>query len=79
MINERKNQREVPFKVLGHHVLPELLQCALALILQVSGTPLEGWNTIFPNGIPSFGVLMMVVESAVKHIGPKSPIGFQLG
>ncbi len=28
-------------KVLGHHMPPEQLQCALALILQVYGTLLE--------------------------------------
>ncbi len=52
-------------KVLGHHMPPEQLHCALALILQVSGTLLEGLNIILPKDIPSFSVLMMVVESAV--------------
>ncbi len=37
--------------VLDYHVPPEQLQCALALILQVSGTLLERWNTILPKDI----------------------------
>ena len=39
-------------KVLGHHVLPEQLQCALALILQVSGTLLEGRTPFFQKIFP---------------------------
>ena len=64
--------------VLGLHILPEQLQCRLPLIKQVSGTVLEGWNTIIPKDIPSFGVLMMVMESTNKHIGPKFLKGVQL-
>lgn len=45
-------------KVLCHFVPPEQLQCALALILQVSGMPVERWNTILPNYIFTFGVLV---------------------
>ena len=51
-------------KVLGHYEPPEHLQCALALILQSLNSS-GGMNTILPIDIPSFGVLMMVVESAV--------------
>ncbi len=37
-----------------------------------------GMNTVLPKDIPSFGVLMMVVESAVSLVAPKSAIGVQL-
>ncbi len=43
----------------------EKLKCSLALILQVSETLLEGRTPNLLINIPSFGVLMMVVESAV--------------
>ncbi len=43
-------------------MLPEQLQCILALILWNST---GGMNTILPKDISSFGVLMLVVESAV--------------
>ena len=56
-------------------MLPEQLQRRLPLIKQVSGTVLEGWNTIIPKDIPSLGVLM---ENTNKHIGPKSLLGVQL-
>ncbi len=49
-------------EVFGHHVPPEQLQCALASSLCNST---GGMNTIHPKDIPSFGVLMMVVKSAV--------------
>ncbi len=35
-------------------------------------------NHFPPNDIPSFGVLMKVVESTVLHVGPKSPIYVEL-
>jgi hypothetical protein len=41
----------------------------------VSGTLFEGENTILPQEIPSFGVLLMVVEM----LNPESPITVQLG
>ncbi len=59
-------------KVLGHHVPLEQLQRTLALILQVSELS-GGMNTILPKDIPSFGILMMVVESTVSHVGPNLP------
>lgn len=46
--------------LLCDHESPEQLQCSL--ILQVSEILL---NEGIPKGIPSFGVLMMVVESTV--------------
>lgn len=45
----KKNTSKVP----GHHDLAEQLQCALALILQVSGSQLERWNTILLKDIHS--------------------------
>lgn len=38
----------------------------------------EEWNRIPPKDIPSFGVLMMVMESAAWHFSPTSPWGFEL-
>uniref|UniRef100_A0A8C4EJH0 Lamin-A n=1 Tax=Dicentrarchus labrax TaxID=13489 RepID=A0A8C4EJH0_DICLA len=51
-------------KITRLNVPPEHLQCVLALTLQVCETLLK-MNTILLKDIPSFGVLMMVVESAV--------------
>ena len=62
-------------KVLGLHMLPEQLQCRLPLIKQVSGTVLEGWNTIISKDIPSFGVLMMVM----MEISHRCSIGLRSG
>lgn len=41
-------------KVLGHHVPPDQLHCALALILQVPGSLLEGWTPFFIKIFPHF-------------------------
>lgn len=35
---------------------------------------LEEWNPIIPNDFSTFGVLMMVIETTVKHVGLKSPL-----
>jgi hypothetical protein len=35
--------------------------------------------TILPLEIPSFGVLLMVVENAVSGAAPESPISVKLG
>lgn len=51
-------------KVLVHHVLPEQLQCTLALILLASSTLLEGLRTILEKYVPSSSVCTMV-ESVV--------------
>lgn len=53
-------------KMTGYHMLPEELQCTLALILQVSEILLVGRKNILLKIIPLFCALMMVVESAVK-------------
>lgn len=36
-----------------------------------------GLSAILPKDIPSFGILKILVESAVEHISPKSHIDFQ--
>lgn len=44
---------------------PGEYQWTLALILQVSGTVLEWWNPVLPEGLTSVDVLIIVVESTV--------------
>lgn len=53
------------------------LSTTLAFVLQVSETLQKGLHTVLPQDIPTFGVIMMGVESTVKHVDPKSPIGVQ--
>ena len=55
-----------------------MVSCALADFSTLCNL-LEGWITILPKHIPSFDVLMMVVESDVQSSGPKPPIGVYLG
>lgn len=45
---KRKTNIKCLSMVFSHHVLPEQLQCALALIVEVSGTLLAGWNPCHP-------------------------------
>ena len=73
---KKKNNKNSFSKALGHHELPEQLQHIFVIML-VSGTLVEGWNTNLPNDIPSFTVVMMMVEKTVKHVSQKSPIGLQ--
>jgi hypothetical protein len=42
------------------------------------GTLLEGCDTILPWEIPSFGVLLMVVENVVSGAAPECPISVPL-
>ena len=65
-------------RALGHHE-PEQLHCSLAKILQVSGTILEECDTILPQEIPAFGVLLLMVENAISGAAPESPSSVQLG
>ncbi len=51
-------------KVSGYYIPPQLY-CTLALILQVSELFWRDEHHLLPKDIPSFDVLMMVVESAV--------------
>lgn len=55
---------------------PEQLRCSLSEILQVCGTLLLGMNGILPKDIPSFDVLLIVVDSMVLQI--QSPKGIQV-
>ena len=73
---QNKGNTNITFlnRALDHHK-PEQLQCTLVQALQVSGTLLEGCDSIFPQSIPSFGVLLMVVSGAA----PESPISVHLG
>lgn len=51
------------YEVLACYILSAQLQSPFVLILQVSRTLLEGWKTILTEDFPSFGALMMVLES----------------
>lgn len=51
---------------MGHH---------LVLIQQVSDILLKGLETVLLKAFLSFVVWTMVVEIAVSHVPPKSPIG----
>lgn len=50
-------------KVLGHHKPPESFNALGLDSLTLWNLP-EGWNSIFPRNILSFGVSMMMMESA---------------
>lgn len=56
---ERRNH----YEVLACYILSAQLQSPFVLILQVSRTLLEGWKTILTEDFPSFGALMVVLES----------------
>lgn len=70
---------KINMKCLAEGVRPpcakKQLQFFLLFILHVS----RGTNTILLKDIPWFGVLVMVVESTVKHQAPKFPIGVESG
>lgn len=72
MTSERKNNIKCFRKVFTHHVSQEYLQRSLALIFQVSGKLLEGWKTIPPKTIPSFGVLENASDCNVPSIRLRS-------
>lgn len=61
----KENKTQTNNKCLNNWVIMSQLQLALAMILQVSGSLLQEWNTLPSKYIPSSAFQMMVSESTI--------------